>query len=57
VGGHPRLAPGLPAVWGDVNALQQVIMNLVTNTREALGGRGQVVIETEALADGLRRAS
>jgi signal transduction histidine kinase len=44
-------------VWGDVNALQQVIMNLVTNTREALGGRGQVVIETEALADGLRRAS
>jgi PAS domain S-box-containing protein len=49
-----RLAPGLPAVWGDVNALQQVIMNLVTNAREALTGRGQIVIETEPLADGVR---
>jgi PAS domain S-box-containing protein len=49
-----RLAPGLPAVWGDANALQQVMMNLVTNAREALGARGEIAIETEHRADGVR---
>jgi anti-sigma regulatory factor (Ser/Thr protein kinase) len=49
-----RLASGLPAVWGDANALQQVMMNLVTNAREALGGRGEILIETEPRADGVR---
>jgi len=29
-------------------------MNLVTNAREALGGRGQIAIETEPSADGVR---
>jgi len=49
-----RLAPGLPAVWGDANALQQVVMNLVTNAREALGSRGEVAIETEPRAGSVR---
>jgi signal transduction histidine kinase len=49
-----RLAPTLPAVWGDANALQQVMMNLVTNAREALGSLGEIVIETEPRADGVR---
>ena len=33
-------------MWGDANALQQVLINLVTNARDALGGRGEIVIAT-----------
>jgi PAS domain S-box-containing protein len=49
-----RLAPELPVVWGDANALQQVVMNLVTNAREALNGGGQITVQTERRADGAR---
>ena len=49
-----RLGPALPAVWGDAHALQQVVMNLVTNACEALGPRGRIAIETEAGPDGVR---
>jgi signal transduction histidine kinase len=41
-----HLAPALPPLWGDANALQQVLMNLLTNARDALGGQGEIVIET-----------
>jgi PAS domain S-box-containing protein len=40
------LDPGLPPVWGDENALQQVLMNLLTNARDALGAGGEISIET-----------
>jgi PAS domain S-box-containing protein len=40
------LDPGLPLVWGDENALQQVLMNLLTNARDALGAGGEISIET-----------
>jgi PAS domain S-box-containing protein len=40
------LAPDLPPVWGDGNALQQVMVNLLTNARDALAEGGEVVIET-----------
>ena len=40
------LDPGLPPVWGDSNALQQVLMNLLTNARDALGAGGEISIET-----------
>jgi PAS domain S-box-containing protein len=40
------LTPGLPLVHGDGNALQQVVMNLVTNARDALGGGGVITLET-----------
>jgi PAS domain S-box-containing protein len=40
------LAPGLPPVWGDGNALQQVVINLLTNAKDALGARGEITIET-----------
>ena len=45
-----RLTPALPAVWGDAHALQQVLMNLVTNARDALGARGEIAIATERVA-------
>jgi PAS domain S-box-containing protein len=42
------LAPDLPPVWGDANALQQVVMNLLTNARDAVQGGGEISIETRA---------
>ena len=44
------LAPGVPAVWGDANALQQVLINLLTNARDALGAGGEIVVETDTAA-------
>ncbi len=40
------LAPHLPPVWGDANALQQVLMNLLTNARDAVSEGGEIVVET-----------
>jgi len=41
-----HLAEGLPAVEGDVSQLQQVVMNLVTNAAEAIGGDGTITVAT-----------
>jgi PAS domain S-box-containing protein len=46
-----RLTPALPPLWGDANALQQVLLNLLTNAREALHGRGEITIETGHVSD------
>jgi two-component system NtrC family sensor kinase len=45
-----RLAPGLPLIEGDATALQQVLMNLVLNAREAMAGRGEILVETDLIA-------
>jgi PAS domain S-box-containing protein len=42
------LAPDLPPIWGDASALQQVVMNLLTNARDAVKGAGEISIETSA---------
>ncbi|MBI4609269.1 MAG: PAS domain S-box protein [Candidatus Rokubacteria bacterium] len=42
----PALEPTLPAVLGDANALQQVVLNLLTNSREAMASGGEIRIET-----------
>jgi signal transduction histidine kinase len=43
-----ELAPQLPEILGDPSQLQQVVMNLVTNAREAMGegGRGTITVRT-----------
>ena len=46
------LAPWLPAVSGDANALQQVVLNLVTNARDVLRAGGEITIETVPVLDG-----
>ena len=45
------LAAGLPAVHGDANALHQVLMNLLTNAREAMAGGGEISVETSLMRD------
>ena len=44
-------APGLPAITGDPNALQQVLVNLLTNARDAIAGAGTIEVRTEASPD------
>jgi len=41
-----RLAPDLPPLWGDANTLQQVVLNLLTNARDAVSGGGEIMVET-----------
>jgi PAS domain S-box-containing protein len=45
------LAGRLPPVHGDANALHQVLMNLLTNAREALTGGGEIHVETALLPE------
>jgi len=45
------LAPNLPPMEGDPNALQQVVLNLLTNARDAMGDGGEIRIETGIAAD------
>jgi signal transduction histidine kinase len=40
------LDPALPLIRGDANALQQVLLNLLTNAREALTADGEISIRT-----------
>ena len=40
------LAPDLPAILGDADTLQQVMLNLVTNARDALEAGGEIRIVT-----------
>jgi PAS domain S-box-containing protein len=43
-----NLAPALPLIQGDANALQQVVMNLLINARDAMPDGGEIFLETEA---------
>jgi len=45
-----RLAPNLPPLWGDGNTLQQVVLNLLTNARDAVDRDGEITVETSRAA-------
>jgi len=46
------LDPSIDAILGDAGTLQQVLLNLVTNAREAMAGRGgEIRIETGIVAE------
>ena len=44
------LAEPLPNILGDVDALEQVVLNVVANAGQAVGARGQVIVKT--ISDG-----
>jgi PAS domain S-box-containing protein len=44
-----RLAPVLPPIAGDPHELQQVLMNLLVNARDATGDGGEIVVETASV--------
>jgi PAS domain S-box-containing protein len=41
-----QLTPGLPLVEADLNELQQVLLNLLNNARDALGQEGEIRVAT-----------
>ncbi|MFO0681640.1 MAG: ATP-binding protein [Sandaracinus sp.] len=41
-----RLAPSLPPILGDASELEQVVLNLVLNARDAITGPGKILVET-----------
>jgi signal transduction histidine kinase/DNA-binding response OmpR family regulator len=41
-----ELQPGLPEVQGDPNELEQVFFNLIMNARDALGGPGEIRLQS-----------
>ncbi|HEY7540813.1 MAG TPA: ATP-binding protein [Methylomirabilota bacterium] len=45
------LDPALSPIMGDSSSLQQVLLNLVTNAREAMGSGGEIRIETGPAAE------
>jgi PAS domain S-box-containing protein len=45
------LASGLPPLRGDADTLQQVMLNLVANAADAIGGVGEIRIETSLVPD------
>jgi PAS domain S-box-containing protein len=45
------LDEALPLISGDASALQQVLLNLITNAREAMRGGGTIRVETTTLTD------
>ena len=49
-----EFAPGLPPVLGDKNRLEQVFINLLMNSGDAMEGMGQLTVSTSLTPEGSR---
>jgi signal transduction histidine kinase len=49
-----NLMPSLPHIVGDLNQIQQVIINLASNALDAMATKGEVKVTTEILKEGAR---
>ncbi len=52
---HAQLEPGLPFVFADAGQMEQVMMNLVLNSRDAMPAGGTIVVRTSHLSLGSLR--
>ncbi len=46
-----RLADDLPHIMADKGQMEQVVLNLLINAGEAMGGKGRIVVETRRLPE------
>ena len=46
---HAQLEPGLPYVFADAGQMEQVMMNLVLNSRDAMPAGGTIVVRTASI--------
>jgi signal transduction histidine kinase len=49
-----KLAPSLPPVYGDIQQLNHLLMNIILNSAEAMEGQGNLTIQTELCNDNKR---
>ena len=47
-----KLSADLPAITADANAIEQVLLNLLTNARSAMPNGGSIMVETGLVDDG-----
>ncbi len=50
-----QLDPEMPEIPMDPQQIQQVLLNLIINARQAVGPRGRVTVSTSAVPDAVPR--
>lgn len=51
-----KLTEGLPHIFADMDQMQQVIINLVSNARDAMSKGGRIVLSTDSINEGFDKS-